>query len=629
MKNTNLSNRFLSIQVAWKELIHSSISTSLIILVTAAICLPILILTSLKEGYLDILKDNFYKSNQATRIDILATNVNMEEQKITEARISEYELVDGVKAVVPARSHKVYTYEEAGDGEEVSFDAISTIPEDPDLERFSFNGTLDEEDIAYVKAIIMHKEDVKVLGYDTIPAEIPIVVKRSTNNMGTRSYEIRCRLLGTVSGGLRGRIYVPMTFDKEIELFQIGLSAPSLGLPADPSSEESLTEPKYPDCLVLSREPLYDLEREGLEIDGDKYLIKAVDKDSLVIPSVFFYQISPSDENTVISEEKRKLISSYLSSREIDVIPKVESLWINIEGNNVELQTSTNLRDDMRYKFFLERGRWLNPDRNRFEIVVPESSIPKDVFLPMDFKQKIGEDTVYFSIQGTTTQSNGFIDFAVLNRLKELEEGKVKLGKNSQYFETTSDNPYVNRYLMAGIHASTIDDVLPLINYFRDEKGYEIFGSSEAKVKSIKQYTRLLNNFTLLISIAGILAGITALWVLMYEAIKRKKNQIGIMRAMGLPQSFIIQTYLWQSLAYGLGGFLLSFILFKTIITFFLESSVGRTILDIESIEGKVFITPPHLVFYFIIGILLVSLVAGRSAAQSIKNVDPADILND
>ena len=172
---------------------------------------------------------------------------------------------------------------------------------------------------------------------------------------------------------------------------------------------------------------------------------------------------------------------------------------------------------------------------------------------------------------------------------------------------------------MAGIHAESIDEVLPLINYFRNEKGYEIFGSSESKVKAIQQYSKLLNNFTFLISLAGILAGITALWVLMYEAIQRKKNQIGIMRAMGLPKEFITKIYLWQSLAYGLGGFLVSFILFKIVVAAILESSLGRTLLDIQNIDGKVFITPLHLILSFIIGILIVSYVAGRSAAQSVR----------
>lgn len=629
MKNNNLNQRFLSLQIAWKELLHNGVSSTLIVLVIAAICLPLLILTSLKEGYLEILKDNFYKSNQATRIDILATSDLLDEQKITEGRIDTFSQITGVKAVVPSRSHKVYTFGEGGDGDEEMFDAITTVPNDPDLERFGLEGQFGQAEVDAIKTVILHKEDLKKLGYDSIPEFLPILLKRSSRAMRSQEFIIDCKVVGTVSGGLRNKIYVPVTFDREIERFQLGLSAPSLELPADPSSEETLPFPSYPYCMLMSRQPLYDEERDGVEIGTSNYTIESLDKDTLLISSIFFYKIKKNGADTLIKEKDRQLIRSYFSADDVQVIPAVKPLTMAIGGTIFELQPSAILKDDMRHTHFLESGRWLNPERDRFEIVVPatlQSVIPS---LPYDFQQKIGNDTVHFVAQGFSNQNAGFMDFAVLARLNQLKAGNIKLGRNSQYFETSEANPYVNRYLMAGIHAESIEEVLPLINHFRDERNYEIHGSSEAKVKSIQQYTRLLNNFTLLISIAGILAGITALWVLMYEAIKRKKNQIGIMRAMGLPKDFITRIYLWQSLAYGLGGFFLSFIIFKSLIAIFLESAVGRTLLDIQNIEGSVFITPFYLVLYFIIGIFIVSLVAGRSAAQSVRNIDPADILAD
>ena len=82
MKKPSLTNKMLSIQIAWKELIHNSISSSLIIMVIAAIWFTIINSDFFKEGYLAILNENFYKSNQATRIDVLATNTKLEQQRL-------------------------------------------------------------------------------------------------------------------------------------------------------------------------------------------------------------------------------------------------------------------------------------------------------------------------------------------------------------------------------------------------------------------------------------------------------------------------------------------------------------------------------------------------------------------
>ena len=90
-----------------------------------------------------------------------------------------------------------------------------------------------KREIQQVKSVILSKEDLKKLGYDSIvPKTIPIVVKRSSKANRRQEHIIDCKVIGTVSGGLRGKIYIPMSLDREIERFQLGLSAPKLGLPA-------------------------------------------------------------------------------------------------------------------------------------------------------------------------------------------------------------------------------------------------------------------------------------------------------------------------------------------------------------------------------------------------------------
>ena len=46
---------------------------------------------------------------------------------------------------MPSRSHKVFTYDDKGDGDEKKFDAVTTVPNDPDLARFGFDGQFGEK----------------------------------------------------------------------------------------------------------------------------------------------------------------------------------------------------------------------------------------------------------------------------------------------------------------------------------------------------------------------------------------------------------------------------------------------------------------------------------------------------
>ena len=130
----------------------------------------------------------------------------------------------------------------------------------------------------------------------------------------------------------------------------------------------------------------------------------------------------------------------------------------------------------------------------------------------------------------------------------------------------------------------------------------------------------------ILVGGAGGIAGVASLFVLMFEAIKRKRNHIGIMRAMGLSKEFITQIFLFQAAIYGIGGFLCAFVIFK-LFTFFLDSDRGHKLLAIEGLEGQVFSASVALILLFTFAIGVVSLIPGRLSAQTARNVDPADIL--
>ena len=170
--------------------------------------------------------------------------------------------------------------------------------------------------------------------------------------------------------------------------------------------------------MLLSRQPLYNLEKYGAEIGGKKYKIESLDGDKVTISSLFFYKISLIDTSEILEDRDRKLIKSFLSSEAIQVMPFIEPLTLTFQGKSFKLNPSTILKEDMRNKFLLKQGRWLNPERDRFEIVIPYSVASSSIKLPQKITHKIGKNAVDFIIQGVSNQEEGFIDFRSIIPIK-------------------------------------------------------------------------------------------------------------------------------------------------------------------------------------------------------------------
>jgi ABC-type antimicrobial peptide transport system permease subunit len=362
--------------------------------------------------------------------------------------------------------------------------------------------------------------------------------------------------------------------------------------------------------------------------------------------------VNPQNPEEKITEGKKRTIESALSEDiEVVVIPKVKPIIVNLDGQEITLMPS--ITADSRARELLRDGVWLNTQRGRFEIMLPAPSSKNAATakartragnnvsakgdsalkanknlqqLPRTVRTIVGQDSVEFKIVGTVKDKVGYIDYVLLYRLQQLLKNEATYSLKLNAFDVNAKSPYEDRFLIARVHVRNIDDIIEVVKYFED-KQYEIYASNKFQVERLKTTNKILKNLMLLVGLTGGIAGITSLFVLMYEAIKRKRNEIGIMRAMGLSKAFITQIFLHQSLFYGAGGFAIAFILFK-ILTFLLDNAVGHAVLSLGGLKGSIFIMSIYLIVGFIFMVVLISLIAGRSAAQSARNVDPADILS-
>ena len=617
-KNTNSSFAYMW-QLAWKELQHNSTSTRLIILVVAAICLPLLIVSSIKEGYVNIIKDKIIGTTQALRIDVSVSSASDVKNYFTAERLDSLRKNPQVEEIVPQRtSRTVYVLDK--DNQESQYEMKTSIPTDPDLEKFGFEGVFDESAVTRELSVIVHEDDLKNIAFDSVNQILNVIMKRDYTG-----YVLPCKIIGTLTSGPTGTLYIPLPMDDKLERWTLGFAVtfgnvePQVNLPSSEDQKEALGEPKADSAFAIS--PFLFENPQKLALDAINFV--AEEKTS-EINALAMYKVTAANPDIPMSLSVSNTVQDALSGDySVQVIPYIKPIEVNLNGERITLLPS--ITADEREQYILQEGKWLNTFRNPFEIMVPNSmsdQIGSEIFTI------IGKDSVRFVPSGSIeNEGMGYIDYETLYRLHQLAAGEADLNLHFGTFQPNEKTPYEDRYLFARVHAKSLDGIIPVTDYFQ-ESGYEIYGSSRGQVEDLKTINSILTNFMLLINITGLLACIAALFVLMYEAIKRKRNQIGIMRAMGLSEGFITNTLLMQSVFYGLIGLLLSF-LFFFLVRFILDTSVGKQVLEIQGLEGSIFQLSPLLILGFFLGVILIGYISGFIVARSIKNINPADILAD
>lgn len=612
---TNKNQNFykFSFSLAQKDILHNYFSSVLIVLVIASICLPMLILTSLREGYVEIMKEMIDDTPQAKRVDVLLSDVTNDSLFFNSKNLAEYTKQSFIEAAIPDRTKAVLI--ETKKGQEKRFELVSTTPNDPDLKRYGFTGDLTEgEDLA----IVLHQDNISnILGMDSIPERIELIIER-----GDESYSLDCKILGTVSGGEEKKIYGSINMLNKLEQWTLGYGVPApYNLPAHINKEEAIGRFSVDTCLVISRFPLNDKQLRALSVQD----FTAVPVKSKIVNEAMYY-IAHKEKNK-ITDTQRGVIEDILS---IDYAPIVLPVLkkLNVKSEGQPFYFASSITEDSRVPNLLVEGQWFDTYNSRFDVLIPDAVAKKGATFPYELVTKIGATSLTLNVVGTVKGEAGYMDYRTLYLLNLLKEGEVEVDAANERFQVKENiNKELDKYLMARIHAKSLDDVIEVSSFFK-KKGYEIYGSSQADIQAFKDMKRALTSFVLLITILGGIACIAALFVLMYEAIKRKKNQIGIMRAMGLTENFVTQIFIWQSLFYALSGFMISlFIYFFLRLT--LDSSIGHTIVGIPNQDQSIFKLSFFTIILFIASVALVSYIAGRSAAQSIKNIHPADILAD
>jgi len=606
------------LELAFKDLAHHGLSTGLIVVVVALICLPLIIVSSLREGYVAILKNSIENSSQAKRIDIAVSIQRGEELYINSKRLAQFRAMKGVAEVVPQKSRTVYLLD-ANDNE-IDFEMITTIPTDPDLKRFGFQGRFSQAEVDDLTVIAREQDILEKLGLEKIPETLTVIVKRTVQGR-LESYVLPCKVIGTLQGGPPNRLYVPLGVGNQLERWTLGFGVPELKLPPAPNREQALGRPTAETALAVATQPLDESSRHLLQRIG--MVIEDVNDDN----GFFRAALRPIDPDKKVTEgvcDSSEAALAQLSNAK--VFPAVPPLTIAIGDKEILLSPSVTA-DPRREALLAPSGSWINRSRDRFELTLSQEHAPELGPLPALLEATLNGNDLRFTVVGVSQNERSYVDYETLFRLHQLAEGKATYSLDFNAFDYPEKTRYDDRFLFARVFAHKLEDVQSLVAQF-EGMGYEIYASSRADVQNFESTNTILRNLMLLVLGFGLLAVIASVFVLMLEAIKRKKNEIGIMRAMGLSKWFLTRVFLFESLAYGIGGTVLSLLLFLLLARSTLDSDIGHRFLAVSGLEGRIFSLSPGLVLFLFILIAAVSLLAGLLASGTARNVDPADILS-
>ncbi|MEM9544483.1 MAG: FtsX-like permease family protein [Bacteroidota bacterium] len=594
--------RFLSLKLAFKDLKHNRKSSLYIISVIAAICLPMIVLFSLRDGYVSLFKEWLEKTTPAKQLGI---NIKMgDTNKITNATIKQWNDSLDLKMVIPHIQRTGFLPRKKGS--DLRMDFISTLEGNPEMKRLGMEkvGNADF-------GIYLPKEKKKELDIDTVNHLIKVIFDR-----GGRRKSINIPILGYFNSN-QNDAYLSLRlmqyYEKWTNGYSINDNEMQIQLPADASRESALGDLVY-DSINIFKIVGFD-NRIINQIQEDERIFIAKNRTD----NLFYLSCKKAIKFSDFDIET--LESQFSSSYNAVAIPHVQSLRLN----NLDLASSS--KHDPRFQYLLERGNWISGTQSRFEVVVP-ATYAKSYTINDRIALKINETEVQCLVVGFHNQKNdlAYIDYETLARLKQVEQGLAKVDPIGEKFEPNEEIDYEDYPVStAMVHVSDLEGVVPSYDFFV-RQNYDIPQSSISQINHYLEIKEMLTKFVLLLTILSAIACILSLLVLMMEIIRRKSAEIGINKVIGIDEGFINRIFISQAIIYGLLGMLLSLVIFFLIRTLG-ESDQVNSFFGLDMEGANIFQLKLDSLLFILCLIVFVSWFAGWRSTNATKNIDPADII--
>ena len=611
------------LHVAANDLIHEFLLSLCLVLSVIAVLTPILLLASVKVGFIDRLRQNFI--NDPTFREIRPGSADLRSEELFE-QIRTWQGIAYAIPTVMMNPREVAVQVTDSDGR--YRDEVRLLPstaDDPLLHRLK--GEPPKGD-----GVVVTENFAQSAGI-AIGDSFTITVTRIENDQRKR-VKLDVAINGLIpSDALPAPTILGVPeLEKHVENFRAGVAVPDRGW----EGMESDPRLAYSFIAAAAPEPLGELIKSTLAIrvgTSKSEQISDVDLAALIgsagpvetnVPASEYWMLTPG--NSAYSRRDLTEANDVLRNSDAFALGIHPPREMQILGQTISafgLPEALHLDEELGE---VEGARSLgNSFRLNDRIVLPESL--RSAYLEAGRPDRINV-IVEFARQESTERlelimrPSGFIrgDSALVSGvlMAMLERGRqVKLSFDASNSKIVEQSSGFRGFRVIG---TNIDIIPEIVRKFESE-GIKVRAKS-SQILKLQRLERSLNILVLVVSAVALIGGYSILTSSFFANVQRKKVNFATMRLIGMSKGLIFRIPIAQAIIISSLGFLLSICCYL-LISYILNQFIAVE-LNFDGQLSKLYLS--HYVFagiFVIAGACIASLAASRAATQ----IDPAEAL--
>jgi len=573
-----------------KDLRHELLATLNLILGTAAIIAPLLILFGIKFGTIETMRNRLLNDPKNLEIRPLSS------RSYNRAWFDNIVRDDRVAFAIPltrklASSVTIYDQNRS---KRLKVDLIPTKEGDPIVLQ---NGGV----IPTGRHALLSSEAAKALDVKSGDKLALSISRYMHHKIEKVSVEMTIDAILDPRAGFLKSIYITLDMANHIEHYKDGLAVDELGW----SGTELVAYAVYDGLFIESRDPIDRVEQIRL-ISGtgfstiDKLSSKKAE-DIAGFPmdkSHYIYHLKPHKNR--VSQVNIDAVAIKLRGEKVTLHPWIEPLDIKIGS------------DDTTKRLYAAPHEW---------------NLTKGIFYISNYSHKDTNITIIEKKRRLKIPAS--IDELPLDRpyvyVDPRLAGELSLLRDRELsYDKSSKMLLIARRGYAGfrIYAKRLEDVEPLKDSF-EEMGIDVSTKAE-RIHDVQQLDKYLSLIFWLISIVGVVGGIATLGANLYASIERKRREFSILRLLGISKGSLFRFPLYQGLLISTSGVLVALSIFVL-----MAEVINRLFGDyLSSGESFCRLSIGHISIVFAIAIV-VAVISSLLAATKATNADPAEAMRD
>jgi putative ABC transport system permease protein len=236
--------------------------------------------------------------------------------------------------------------------------------------------------------------------------------------------------------------------------------------------------------------------------------------------------------------------------------------------------------------------------------------------LPVEATDATRDLEIRLVVDAFVDGERAFVPTGLAGMLHESRFSNVVYDRVANELAVTS-----NQHRGFRLYARTIDDVPKLAAFLSHERA-ETFRHQGAKIEDLQRLDGALTRIVLLVGAVALIGGAVVLVASFYGAVERKEGELALLRLMGFERLSVFQFPLAQALFVASLGFVLAALLYATFATiintyFAADLQVGERICRLPALWWGA----------FLIGSLALSALASFAGGVRATGIDPAEAL--